>query len=170
MPEVQAWILEQLARYFIIIVSGFLLFIALNGDVVGYKIIYMVFFLFSGIIFQLSWNLWHRILRVFWLLLVVYSILVVVLIYTFQLKGFSNYWNEITKLKADQLKDIGLTAYTESSTLMMKIFMPTAFLVCCMLQLHYYHERFVLLVDENTEDFHERAVLSKEERMRVSQS
>ena len=164
MPEVQAWILEQLARYFIIIVSGFLLFIALNGDVVGYKIIYMVFFLFSGIIFQLSWNLWHRILRVFWLLLVVYSILVVVLIYTFQLKGFSKYWNEITRLEERQLKDIGLIFYQESSTLMMKIFMPTAFLVCCMLQLHYYHERFVLLVDENTEEFQDRAVLSKEER------
>ena len=35
MPEIQAWILEQLARYFIIIVSSFLLFIALNGQVVG---------------------------------------------------------------------------------------------------------------------------------------
>ena len=76
MPEIQAWILEQLARYFIIIVSSFLLFIALNGQVVGYKIIYMLFFLFSGVIFQLSWNMWHRVLRVFWLLLVVYSILV----------------------------------------------------------------------------------------------
>jgi glucan phosphoethanolaminetransferase (alkaline phosphatase superfamily) len=106
MPEVQTWILEQLARYFIIIVSGFLLFIALNGDVVGYKIIYMLFFLFSGIIFQLSWNLWHRILRVFWLLLVVYSILVVVLIYTFQLKGFKTYWRNITELNDEQLKVI----------------------------------------------------------------
>ena len=137
MPEFQAWILEQLARYFIIIVSGFLLFIALNGDVVGYKIVYMVFFLFSGICFQLSWTFWHRILRVFWLLLVVYSILVVVLIYTFQLKGFSEYWREITKLEAEQLKDIGLVSYAESgisSQLMMRIFMPTAFLVCCMLQ------------------------------------
>ena len=57
MPEIQAWILEQLARYFIIIVSSFLLFIALNGQVVGYKIIYMLFFLFSGVIFQLSWNM-----------------------------------------------------------------------------------------------------------------
>ena len=108
MPEFQAWILEQLARYFIIIVSGFLLFIALNGDVVGYKIVYMIFFLFSGICFQLSWTFWHRILRVFWLLLVVYSILVVVLIYTFQLKGFSDYWKEITNLEGSQLKDIGL--------------------------------------------------------------
>ena len=52
MPKLQQWLLEQLARYFIIIVSGFLLFISLSGEVVGYKIIYMIFFLFSGIVFQ----------------------------------------------------------------------------------------------------------------------
>ena len=88
MPKIQQWVLEQLARYFIIIVSSFLLFISLHGEVVGYKIIYMMFFLASAIVFQLSWNIWHRILRVFWLLLVVYSILVVVLTYTFQVRDF----------------------------------------------------------------------------------
>ena len=33
-----------------------------------------------------------------------------------------------------------------------------------MLQLHYYHERFVLLVDENSDEFQDRAVQSKTER------
>ena len=153
MPKLQQWLLEQLARYFIIIVSGFLLFISLSGEVVGYKIVYMLFFLFSGIVFQLSWNVWHRILRVFWLVLVVYSILVVVLTYTYQLNSFIDYWKTITGLDKEQLASLGLKKY-EGSELMLKIFMPTAFLVCCMLQLHYYHERFVVLteVDRSMDD------------------
>ena len=112
MPKLQQWLLEQLARYFIIIVSGFLLFISLSGQVVGYKIVYMIFFLFSGIVFQLSWNIWHRILRVFWLILVVYSILVVVLTYTYQLDRFNDYWQHITKMDENQLSSLGLQKYT----------------------------------------------------------
>ena len=102
---------------------------------------------------KLSWNIWHRILRVFWLILDIYSTLVVVLTYTYQLDRFNDYWRHITKMNEDQLSSLGLQKYG-GSELMLKIFMPTAFLVCCMLQLHYYHERFVVLteVDRSMDD------------------
>uniref|UniRef100_A0A672QS65 Piezo-type mechanosensitive ion channel component 2-like n=1 Tax=Sinocyclocheilus grahami TaxID=75366 RepID=A0A672QS65_SINGR len=104
---------------------------------------------------QVHYEWWRRILKYFWMSVVVYTMLVLILIYTCQFENAINTWSSMTGMSEKVLGDIGLEKYSLSE-LFTRIFIPTSFLLVCILHLHYFHERFLQLTDL-------KAVISKEQ-------
>ncbi|XP_064467318.1 piezo-type mechanosensitive ion channel component 2-like isoform X2 [Ornithodoros turicata] len=136
-----------LTHYWIWVVASMLMVISLGGsDVVLYRIAYMFLFLFFILMFQFSYELWIRVMYGFWLTVIIYSMLVLVLIYTYQFENFPSYWTNYLGVPQEIQKDIGLEVYqSDPGTLFLKLLTPTFFLVITIIQLHYFHQEFVKL-------------------------
>ncbi|XP_070990008.1 piezo-type mechanosensitive ion channel component 2 [Oncorhynchus clarkii lewisi] len=139
-------VMEMLVKYWIYICGGMFFFVSFEGRMVMYKIIYMMLFLFCVALYQVHYEYWRRILKYFWMSVVVYTMLVLVLVYTFQFETSLPFWSNMTGMSEEKLKDLGLEQFSESM-LFTRIFIPTSFLLVCILHLHYFHDRFLLLTD-----------------------
>ncbi|XP_065118451.1 piezo-type mechanosensitive ion channel component 2 [Paramisgurnus dabryanus] len=148
-------VMALLVKYWIYICGGMFFFVSFEGDMVMYKIVYMMMFLFCVALYQVHYEWWRRILKYFWMSVVVYTMLVLILIYTCQFENAIDTWARMTGLTPKILKDIGLVKYGLSD-LFTRIFIPTSFLLVCILHLHYFHEHFLELTDL-------QAVVSKQE-------
>uniref|UniRef100_A0A8C4Q556 Piezo type mechanosensitive ion channel component 2 n=1 Tax=Eptatretus burgeri TaxID=7764 RepID=A0A8C4Q556_EPTBU len=133
-------------KYWIYICGGMFFFVSLEGRLVTYKIIYMMLCLSCVALYQVHYHWWRRILKYFWMGVVCYTMLVTVLIYTYQFEYFPALWKNMTGLSDTQLRDLGLEQFSVSK-LFAQILIPTAFLLCCILQLHYFHTDFLHLTD-----------------------
>ncbi|XP_052333345.1 piezo-type mechanosensitive ion channel component 2-like, partial [Oncorhynchus keta] len=139
-------VMEMLVKYWIYICGGMFFFVSFEGRMVMYKIIYMMLFLFCVALYQVHYEYWRRILKYFWMSVVVYTMLVLVLVYTFQFETSLPFWSNMTGMSEEKLKDLGLEQFSVSM-LFTRIFIPTSFLLVCILHLHYFHDRFLLLTD-----------------------
>ncbi|XP_045549637.1 piezo-type mechanosensitive ion channel component 2 [Salmo salar] len=139
-------VMEMLVKYWIYICGGMFFFVSFEGRMVMYKIIYMMLFLFCVALYQVHYEYWRRILKYFWMSVVVYTMLVLVLVYTFQFETSLPFWSNMTGMSEEKLKDLGLEQFSVSM-LFTSIFIPTSFLLVCILHLHYFHDRFLLLTD-----------------------
>ncbi|XP_013907037.1 PREDICTED: piezo-type mechanosensitive ion channel component 2, partial [Thamnophis sirtalis] len=139
-------VMAMFVKYWIYVCGGMFFFVSFEGKIVMYKIIYMMLFLFCVVLYQVHYEWWRRILKYFWMSVVVYTMLVLVFIYTYQFKAFPNLWKNMTNMNDDQLKDLGLEQYS-TAELFTRIFIPTSFLLVCILHLHYFHDRFLQLTD-----------------------
>ncbi|XP_071216825.1 piezo-type mechanosensitive ion channel component 2 [Salvelinus alpinus] len=139
-------VMEMLVKYWIYICGGMFFFVSFEGRMVMYKIIYMMLFLFCVALYQVHYEYWRRILKYFWMSVVVYTMLVLILVYTFQFETSLPFWSNMTGMSKDKLKDLGLEQFS-LSMLFTRIFIPTSFLLVCILHLHYFHDRFLLLTD-----------------------
>nr|XP_055059581.1 piezo-type mechanosensitive ion channel component 2 isoform X2 [Misgurnus anguillicaudatus] len=148
-------VMALLVKYWIYICGGMFFFVSFEGDMVMYKIVYMMMFLFCVALYQVHYEWWRRILKYFWMSVVVYTMLVLILIYTCQFENAIDTWASMTGLTPKILKDIGLVKYGLSD-LFTRIFIPTSFLLVCILHLHYFHDHFLELTDL-------QAVVSKED-------
>ncbi|XP_075554708.1 piezo type mechanosensitive ion channel component isoform X2 [Dermacentor variabilis] len=144
---VQQW----LTRYWIWVVATMLMVISLGGtDVVLYRIAYMLLFLFFILVFQVSYQLWIKVMYGFWLTVIIYSMLVLILIYTYQFEKFPHYWQAYLHIPKEIQKDIGLEVYqSDPGTLFLKLLTPTFFLIITIIQLHYFHQEFIKLNEDN---------------------
>uniref|UniRef100_A0A673KN18 Piezo-type mechanosensitive ion channel component 2-like n=1 Tax=Sinocyclocheilus rhinocerous TaxID=307959 RepID=A0A673KN18_9TELE len=148
-------VMALLVKYWIYVCGGMFFFVSFEGKMVMYKIIYMMMFLSCVALYQVHYEWWRRILKYFWMSVVVYTMLVLILIYTCQFENAIATWTRMTGISEDVLKDIGLERYILSD-LFTRIFIPTSFLLVCILHLHYFHDRFLQLTDL-------KAVISKEQ-------
>ncbi|XP_028832958.1 piezo-type mechanosensitive ion channel component 2 isoform X2 [Denticeps clupeoides] len=148
-------VMAMLVKYWIYICGGMFFFVSFQGRMVMYKIIYMMLFLFCVALYQVHYEWWRKILKYFWLSVVVYTMLVLILVYTFQFKSSLPIWSDMTGMSEEKLKDLGLEQFSVSE-LFTRIFIPTSFLLVCNIHLHYFHERFLQLTDL-------KAVVAKEE-------
>ncbi|XP_078071856.1 piezo-type mechanosensitive ion channel component 2 isoform X1 [Mustelus asterias] len=148
-------VMGMFVKYWIYICGGMFFFVSFEGKIVMYKIIYMMLFLFCVALYQVHYDWWRRILKYFWIIVVSYTMLVLVLVYTYQFKSFPNLWQNMTGMDIDKLKDLGLEQFSITD-LFTSIFIPTSFLLVCVLHLHYFHDRFLELTDL-------KAVTSKQE-------
>ncbi|XP_038859228.1 piezo-type mechanosensitive ion channel component 2-like [Salvelinus namaycush] len=139
-------VMEMLVKYWIYICGGMFFFVSFEGRMVMYKIIYMMLFLFCVALYQVHYEYWRRILKYFWMSVVVYTMLVLILVYTFQFDTSLPFWSNMTGMSKEKLKDLGLEQFSVSM-LFTRIFIPTSFLLVCILHLHYFHDRFLLLTD-----------------------
>ncbi|XP_036822242.1 piezo-type mechanosensitive ion channel component 2 [Oncorhynchus mykiss] len=139
-------VMEMLVKYWIYICGGMFFFVSFEGRMVMYKIIYMMLFLFCVALYQVHYEYWRRILKYFWMSVVVYTMLVLVLVYTFQFETSLPFWSNMTGMSKEKLKDLGLEQFSVSM-LFTRIFIPTSFLLVCILHLHYFHDHFLLLTD-----------------------
>ncbi|XP_057713162.1 piezo-type mechanosensitive ion channel component 2 isoform X2 [Corythoichthys intestinalis] len=141
-------VMALLVKYWIYICGGMFFFVSFEGTIVMYKIIYMMMFLSCVVLYQVHYEWWRKLLKYFWMSVVMYTMLVLVAVYTFQFRPDS-------AEDKDSFKDLGLEKFSVSE-LFTRIFIPTSFLLVCILHLHYFHERFLQLTDL-------QAVVAKEE-------
>uniref|UniRef100_A0A4W5K9L7 Piezo type mechanosensitive ion channel component 1 (Er blood group) n=1 Tax=Hucho hucho TaxID=62062 RepID=A0A4W5K9L7_9TELE len=134
------------AKYWIYVCGGMFVMVSFAGKLVGYKIIYMLLFLLCLCLYQVYYSLWRRLLKVFWWLVVAYTMLVLITIYTFQFEDFPAYWKNFTGFTEEQLADIGLETF-KLTELFTSILIPGFFLLACILQLHYFHKPFMRITD-----------------------
>ncbi|XP_072267554.1 piezo-type mechanosensitive ion channel component 2 isoform X3 [Pyxicephalus adspersus] len=139
-------VMAMFVKYWIYVCGGMFFFVSFEGKIVMYKIIYMMLFLFCVALYQVHYEWWRRILKYFWMSVVVYTMLVLILIYTYQFKAFPPIWMNMTGLNEEKLADLGLETFTLGD-LFTRIFIPTSFLLVCILHLHYFHDHFLQLTD-----------------------
>uniref|UniRef100_A0A8C4XAH1 Piezo type mechanosensitive ion channel component 1 (Er blood group) n=1 Tax=Erpetoichthys calabaricus TaxID=27687 RepID=A0A8C4XAH1_ERPCA len=130
------------AKYWIYVCGGMFIMVSFAGKLVGYKIVYMLLFLLCLSLYQMYYSLWRRLLKVFWWLVVAYTMLVLIIIYTFQFEDFQC----TGKTSLVLLKNIGLETF-KLSDLFASILIPGFFLLACILQLHYFHRPFMKITD-----------------------
>ncbi|KAG8563071.1 hypothetical protein GDO81_015919 [Engystomops pustulosus] len=134
------------AKYWIYVCGGMFIVVSFAGRLVVYKIVYMFLFLLCLIIFQVYYALWRKLLNFFWWLVVAYTMLVLIAIYTYQFEEFPVYWRNLTSLTDEQLSAMGLEQFSVSE-LFTSILIPGFFLLACILQLHYFHKLFMHITD-----------------------
>ncbi|KAI0240905.1 Piezo-type mechanosensitive ion channel component 1 [Lamellibrachia satsuma] len=120
-------------RYWIYICLAILFVIAINGRVVFFRVIYLMFFLGYIICFQMSFSFWCWISLGFWWVVIVYTMLVLCAIYIYQFNKL-----DVLTESTDWLHDIGLEQY-DTASLYVELLTPTLFLIVCNIQVHYLH-------------------------------
>ncbi|KAK7929081.1 hypothetical protein WMY93_005476 [Mugilogobius chulae] len=140
---------RMFVKYWIYVCGTMFFFVSFEGKIVLYKVIYMVMFLCCVALYQVNYQWWRSLLRGFWLTVVVYSMMVLILVYTFQFPSAPVSWSYYTGLSIPRLDDLGLEKFSVP-VLFTRIFIPAAFLLVCVIHLHYFHEPFLQLTDLQT--------------------
>ncbi|XP_072538712.1 piezo-type mechanosensitive ion channel component 2 [Salminus brasiliensis] len=141
-----AFIKGTLVKYWIFCCCSMFFIISFSGKVVVYKILYICLFLFCIVLYQVHYGVWRRVLKYFWAVVVGYSTLVLILIYMYQFKTVSGLFRQIIGMSEEGLRDLGLEQF-DMVELFAQILLPAAFLLACILQLHYFNSDFLSLTD-----------------------
>ncbi|XP_031574449.1 piezo-type mechanosensitive ion channel component 2-like [Actinia tenebrosa] len=140
------WVKSVLAKYWILLCCGAFLLVGLQNEVSVYQIGYMAIFLFILICYQISLSTWRIVLRPLWWVMVIYSICILLLIYTYQFDNMPVYWHNATGLSDQWLYNLGLRQHTKAS-LLMELLTPTTFSIIVVVQLHFFHRPFLAMID-----------------------
>uniref|UniRef100_A0A673I3B7 Piezo-type mechanosensitive ion channel component 1-like n=1 Tax=Sinocyclocheilus rhinocerous TaxID=307959 RepID=A0A673I3B7_9TELE len=152
-------VMSLYAKYWIYVCGGMFIMVSFAGKLVAYKIVYMLLFLLCLCLYQVYYSLWRRLLKAFWWMVVAYTMVVLIAIYTFQFEDFPGYWGNFTGF-TEQLADMGLETF-KLSELFSSILIPGFFLLACILQLHYFHKPFMKITDlENVTPIHRNFILN----------
>nr|CAB3264855.1 piezo-type mechanosensitive ion channel component 2-like [Phallusia mammillata] len=143
--KMASWLMGLFCKYWIFLVVGFHIAICTEGYPTGIKVIYMAFFLLNIVTYTVSWLVWRKTLTLYWTVLVAYTMIVLIVVYTYQFKSFPGYWRSFTHFNDTQLADLGLVQYTTAGELLIMILLPALFLLMVVLQLHYFNARFLEL-------------------------
>ncbi|CAL1685706.1 unnamed protein product [Lasius platythorax] len=142
MKNVGKLLQNLLTRFWIAVVAIMLFICGITGErMTVFRIVYMSLFLFFVITFQISWIAWRRMMYGFWVTVIGYSIIMLILVYTYQFQNFPKYW-EYLGIDQDLQMDIGLEIY-ETKDLFVKLLTPTFFVIITVLQIHYFHKEFL---------------------------
>ncbi|KAG7273270.1 hypothetical protein CRUP_009698, partial [Coryphaenoides rupestris] len=95
---------------------------------------------------EIRYDMWRRLLKTFWAVVVGYSMVVLIAIYMYQFRTVSGLFQEIMGMSEEGLRDLGLERY-DTVELFARILLPAAFLLACILQLHYFNADFLSLTD-----------------------
>ncbi|XP_029291030.1 LOW QUALITY PROTEIN: piezo-type mechanosensitive ion channel component 2 [Cottoperca gobio] len=137
---------EILVKYWILFCCSMFFVISFSGKVVVYKILYIVLFLFCVVLYHIRYNVWRRVLKTFWAVVVGYSMVVLIAIYMYQFRSVSGLFRQIMGMSEEGLRDLGLERY-DTVELFARILLPAVFLLACILQLHYFNSDFLTLTD-----------------------
>ncbi|TNN60308.1 Piezo-type mechanosensitive ion channel component 2 [Liparis tanakae] len=151
-----------LVKYWILFCCSMFFVVSFSGKVVVYKILYIVLFLFCVVLYQIHYDVWRRVLKTFWAVVVGYSMLVLIAIYMYQFRSVSGLFRQIMGMSEEGLRDLGLERY-DTVELFARILLPAVFLLACILQLHYFNSDFQTLTDLNNVPVRQASRLAKEE-------
>nr|XP_026488209.1 piezo-type mechanosensitive ion channel component isoform X2 [Vanessa tameamea] len=144
------WLRAACARYWIYVVVIMLFVIGITGErMTIFRIIYMFLFLFFILMFQISWYWWRRLMYVFWITVIIYSMINLILIYIYQFDNFSKTIETYLMINERLQHDLGLEPYHRAD-LFVKLLTPTLFLIITIMQVHYFHKDFMALSDPKT--------------------
>uniref|UniRef100_A0A087XPM9 Uncharacterized protein n=1 Tax=Poecilia formosa TaxID=48698 RepID=A0A087XPM9_POEFO len=135
-----------LIKYWILFCCSMFFIVSFSGKVVVYKILYIVLFLLCVVLYQIRYDIWRRVLKTFWAVVVGYSMLVLIAVYMYQFRSVSALFRQIMGMSEEGLRDLGLERYS-TVELFARILLPAAFLLACILQLHYFNSDFLALTD-----------------------
>ncbi|XP_068621049.1 piezo-type mechanosensitive ion channel component isoform X2 [Battus philenor] len=145
-----AWLRAACARYWIYVVVIMLFVIGVTGDrMTIFRIIYMFLFLAFILMFQISWYWWRRLMYIFWITVIIYSMINLILIYVYQFDNFSKMIENYLLINERLQHDLGLEPY-HPADLFIKLLTPTLFLIITIMQVHYFHKDFLALSDPRT--------------------
>ncbi|XP_062314285.1 piezo-type mechanosensitive ion channel component 2 [Osmerus eperlanus] len=156
-----------LVKYCILFCCSMFFVVSFSGKVMVYKILYIVLFLFCVVLYQVRYDVWRRVLKYFWAVVVGYSMLVLIAIYMYQFRSVSGLFRQIMGMSEEGLRDLGLEQY-DTVELFAKILFPATFLLACILQLHYFNNDFLELTDLDNVPVRQGADREKELRNSVS--
>ncbi|XP_054836429.1 piezo-type mechanosensitive ion channel component 2-like [Eublepharis macularius] len=139
-------LMEMLVKYWIYFCSVMFFIVSFNGKVALYKILYIALFLVWVALYQVHYEKWRLILKGFWLTVVSYSMIVLIAIYAYQFEMVSEFLLKSLGIPEERLKDLGLERFS-TIELFARILLPAAFLLACILQLHYFHKDFLKITD-----------------------
>uniref|UniRef100_A0A2A4JQR7 Uncharacterized protein n=1 Tax=Heliothis virescens TaxID=7102 RepID=A0A2A4JQR7_HELVI len=138
------------ARYWIYVVVIMLFVIGITGErMTIFRIIYMFLFLAFILMFQISWYWWRKTMYMFWVVVIVYSMINLILIYIYQFDNFSKLIEKYLLINESLQQDLGLEPY-DPADLFVKLLTPTLFLTITIMQVHYFHKDFMALSDPKT--------------------
>ncbi|XP_037730492.1 piezo-type mechanosensitive ion channel component isoform X3 [Drosophila subpulchrella] len=122
----------------------FLIFLCamIDRTMTGFRICYMSLFLLFLMVFQMSLQLWIKFLYGFWMFLIFYAMTILTVIYTYQFDHFDYYWETFLKVQPTLQSDIGLRRY-QTKDLFLHLLIPTLTVIFTVVQLHYFHRRFM---------------------------
>ncbi|XP_027880624.1 piezo-type mechanosensitive ion channel component 2 [Xiphophorus couchianus] len=135
-----------LIKYWILFCCSMFFIVSFSGKVVVYKILYIVLFLLCVVLYQIRYDIWRRVLKTFWAVVVGYSMLVLIAVYMYQFRSVSALFRQIMGMSEEGLRDLGLERYS-TVELFARILLPAVFLLACILQLHYFNSDFLALTD-----------------------
>ncbi|XP_016101354.1 piezo-type mechanosensitive ion channel component 1-like [Sinocyclocheilus grahami] len=162
-------VMSLYAKYWIYVCGGMFIMVSFAGKLVAYKIVYMLLFLLCLCLYQVYYSLWRRLLKAFWWMVVAYTMVVLIAIYTFQFEDFPGYWGNFTGFTEQQLTDMGLETF-KLSELFTSIVIPGFFLLACILQLHYFHKPFMKITDlENVTPIHRKRGIENPDLVRPTE-
>uniref|UniRef100_A0A1B6DCY7 Uncharacterized protein n=1 Tax=Clastoptera arizonana TaxID=38151 RepID=A0A1B6DCY7_9HEMI len=138
---------ELMTKYWIWVVASILFGIGITGErMTIFRIIYMALALVFILTFQLSWVFWRKMMYGFWLTVIIYSMLILVMTYTYQFDNFKDYWEKYLGIPPTLQLDIGLERF-ETTQLFVRLLTPTFFVVITVIQLYYFHKDFLAISD-----------------------
>ncbi|XP_050670448.1 piezo-type mechanosensitive ion channel component, partial [Leptidea sinapis] len=139
------WLRALCAHYWIYVVVIMLFVIGITGDrMTIFRIIYMFLFLGFILMFQISWYWWRRLMYMFWITVIIYSMINLILIYIYQFDNFSKIIEKYLMINEQLQHDLGLEPY-HPADLFVKLLTPTLFLIITIMQVHYFHKDFMAL-------------------------
>ncbi|KAK0162943.1 hypothetical protein PV327_006669 [Microctonus hyperodae] len=142
MKDVGRVVKKLLTKFWIIVVAIMLFTSGITGErMTVFRIMYMTLFLIFVISFQISWAGWRKMMFSFWITVIAYSVVMLILVYTYQFPNFPVYWSYL-HIDDDLQKDIGLEAY-ETKDLFVRLLTPTFFVIITVIQIHYFHADFL---------------------------
>ncbi|XP_020278165.1 piezo-type mechanosensitive ion channel component isoform X3 [Pseudomyrmex gracilis] len=142
MKDVGKLLKNLLTKFWIAVVAIMLFTSGITGErMTVFRIVYMSLFLVFVITFQISWIAWRRMMYGFWLTVIGYSIIMLILVYTYQFENFPKYWDYIG-IDQDLQLDFGLETYA-TKDLFVRLLTPTFFVIITVLQIHYFHKDFL---------------------------
>ncbi|XP_063215481.1 piezo-type mechanosensitive ion channel component-like [Bacillus rossius redtenbacheri] len=139
-------VVNRMAKYWIWFTGVLWFMMGFRGTQMTIKrLIYMSFFLIYILSFQLFYRFWRRMLYVTWLLIGLYSLLVLILIYTFQFDSFPDFWEKHLGVPPHIQRDIGLRQYSSGHELFVHLLPMVLFIAATVIYLHLYHDRFLAI-------------------------
>uniref|UniRef100_A0A7E4ZUG3 Piezo-type mechanosensitive ion channel component n=1 Tax=Panagrellus redivivus TaxID=6233 RepID=A0A7E4ZUG3_PANRE len=136
-------------KFWIFLVAFVLLVNALSSPPVDYTAGYLVLWCVLIILLNISFPFFRNVVFLFWTLLIVYSSVLLVAVYTYQFPSVPQFWQQHTHLSAEDFAKIGLVDYQDehnSSLLFVRLLLPILLVLVTMLQLKFFHDPWVKLV------------------------
>lgn len=141
------WLYLCLVKYWIFLSSGMLLLMSCQNPVVAYRIGYMFLFLYFITTFQLFYRFWRKTLFIFHLVVIIYSMIVLLLLYLFQFKQVPIYCKNLFHIDDKVLSSIGFEYFKNKEDLVVRLLTPTTFLIVNILQIHYFNKLWLRITD-----------------------
>jgi hypothetical protein len=87
-------------------------------------------------------------LYVFHLIVIIYSMIVLFIIYIFQFDEVPRYFKQVLNVDDAFLSSIGFEKFDKKDELVVRLLTPTTFLIVNILQIHYFNKPWLKLTDE----------------------